>query len=89
MDAYDGKLLDMMKELGDIVMLDDRDPDGKSDIGKFDRLHHWHLGAVLKYGAELIRWGVAFSEVQRLMGAPMDSVDQLEYELLEVLRFKV
>jgi len=83
-DAYDAKLLGLLKELGDIVMQDDRGPDGKSDIGKFDRLHHWHLGAVMKYGADLIRWGVAISEIQRLMGAPANTVDFLEAELLRL-----
>lgn len=84
MDAYDGKLLELMKELGDIVMQDDHSPNGDSDIGKFDRLHHWHLGALMKYGADLIRYGVAVSELLRMFGAPIGAVDALEAELQRI-----
>jgi len=78
-DPYDGKLLLLFRELGDIVMVDDG-----PDIGKFDRIHHWHVGAAIKYGAEILRLGLAIAEVQRTLGATESVVDQLEVELLSL-----
>ena len=84
MDPYYGKLLEVMRDFGDVVMQDDHDSYGNSDIGKFDRLHHWHLGAMVKYGSDLMRVGVAAAEVMRTLGAPANSIDRLEAELLAV-----
>jgi len=84
-DAYDARLLELMKELGDILLEDDKD-----DVGKFSfpghpsPFHHWQVGAALKYGAELIRWSVAITEVQRVLGADDVSIDRLEAQLYAI-----
>ena len=80
MDAYDGKLLGLMRELGDIIEQDDG-----PDIGKFDRIHHWHIGAAIKYGSDFIRWGLALAEVERFMGAPVNDVDRLEAQFYAIM----
>ncbi len=44
MDEYEklDRMLEVLRGIGEIVLEDDA-----ADIGKFDRIHHWHVGALL------------------------------------------
>jgi len=44
--------LDYLSRLGELLLLDDI-----KDFGKFDRIHHWHIGLLLMiFGSILEAW---------------------------------
>lgn len=51
-------LIDFIDMIGEILMIDDM-----QDIGKFDRIHHWHIGAILKNTASAIQFIELINEV--------------------------
>ena len=85
MDPYHVKLIGLLKDLGDVILQDDAD-----DIWKFSfeghpsPIHHWQVGAAMKYGAEALKWWLALTEAQRFLGAPTGSVDRLEAQFYAI-----
>lgn len=68
MNRYERLVLSTVKRLGDIIMNDD-----SQDIGRFDHLHHWFIGACMKYGVDVYQAlsilgdaGKALMEFQKL-----------------------
>ena len=52
------RVADLLREIGRILLEDDR-----KDIGKFDRLHHWHLGVILIAISQLLKRGAELADI--------------------------
>ena len=65
---YVESMIEILKNIGEIVLEDDA-----PDIGKFDRIHHWHIGAAL----------IALAEIGNMISTIKSMTDE---ESLEDLR---
>lgn len=85
MDPAHAKALELFKDLGEVILQDDID-----DLYRFSfpghpsPFHHWQIGLAMKGAAEMIRWGVALSELERFLGAPVGDVERLQAQLYAI-----